>query len=188
LDRRFGDKTPEHILADMNHIERERDELARQLHERPDARDRERLSRAGARALGLAGGAGDRFCGDLAKAAGELATRRLAAIELEALRKQKEALEVHKQLLDGAVDELRARVDELTRQEDHRNPMTALTSLDDRRGAPERGADRQRRSARPRRPSANSPTTCATGSPRGSRGGRSTTPSATCARSSAASP
>jgi hypothetical protein len=30
------------------------------------------------------------------------------------------------------VDELRTRVDELTRQEDHRNPMTALTSLDEK--------------------------------------------------------
>lgn len=129
LDRRFGDKTPEHILADMNHIERERDELARQLRDRPDARDGERLAALlRERSAWLEEQAILR--GDLAKAAGELATRRLAAIELESLRKEKEALEVHKQLLDAALAELRARVQELTRQEDHRNPMTALTSLD----------------------------------------------------------
>lgn len=129
LDRRFGDKTPEQILADMNHLERERDGLAQQLRERPDARDGERLAALlRERSAWLEEQAILR--GDLAKSTGELATRRLAAIELESLRKEKEALEVHKQLLDGALAELRARVQELTRQEDHRNPMTALMSLD----------------------------------------------------------
>lgn len=129
LDRRFGTKPPEQILADMNHLERERDGLAQQLRERPDARDGERLAALlRERSAWLEEQAILR--GDLAKATGELATRRLAAIELESLRKEKEALEVHKQLLDGALAELRARVEELTQQEDHRNPMTALTSLD----------------------------------------------------------
>lgn len=131
LDRRFGSRTPEQILADLLGLERERDSLSQQLRERPDAHaaarltalERERSAWLEERAV---------LHGDLAYANGELATRRLAAIELEALKKQKEALEVHKQLLDGAVDELHTRVDELTRQEDHRNPMTALTSLDDK--------------------------------------------------------
>ncbi|KAA0676987.1 AAA family ATPase [Roseomonas genomospecies 6] len=131
LDRRFGGRTPEEILAALTAAERERDTLAQQLRERPDARSAERLSELEhERSAWLEQRSA--LLGDLAKANGELATRRLAAIELEALRKQKEALEVHKQLLDGAVDELRARVDELTRQEDHRNPMTALTSLDEK--------------------------------------------------------
>ena len=131
LDRRFGDREPEELLSDLNRLERERDELAAKLRQRPDAGaterlvvlERERSEWLEERAV---------LQGDLASARGELATRRLAAIELEAVKKQKEALEIHKQLLDGAVDELRARVDELTRQEDHRNPMTALTSLDER--------------------------------------------------------
>jgi hypothetical protein len=131
LDRRFGGRTPEEILSTLTAAERERDTLERQLRERPDARAAERLAELERqRSAWLEERA--TLLGDLAKATGELATRRLAAIELEALRKQKEALEVHKQLLDGAVDELRARVDELTRQEDHRNPMTALTSLDEK--------------------------------------------------------
>lgn len=131
LDRRFGGRTPEEIVAALTAAERERDTLAQQLRERPDARSAERLSELEReRSAWLE--QRSVLLGDLAKADGELATRRLAAIELEALRKQKEALEVHKQLLDGAVDELRARVDELTRQEDHRNPMTALTSLDEK--------------------------------------------------------
>ncbi len=131
LDRRFGGRTPEEILSTLTAAERERDTLAQQLRERPDARAAERLSELERERSGWLEER-SALLGDLAKANGELATRRLAAIELEALRKQKEALEVHKQLLDGAVDELRARVDELTRQEDHRNPMTALTSLDEK--------------------------------------------------------
>jgi hypothetical protein len=130
LDRRFGGRSPEEILTTLTAAERERDSLAQQLRERPDANAAKRLSELESersawieiRAVLEA---------DLAKANGELANRRLSAIELEALRKQKEALEVHKQLLDGAVDELRTRVDELTRQEDHRNPLASLTSLDE---------------------------------------------------------
>lgn len=130
IDRRFAGRTPEEVVADLNAAEQERADLAQQLRERPDARATERLAvLERERSAWLEERAG--LHGGLAKAQAELATRRLAAIELETLKKQKEALEVHKQLLDGAVDELRARVDELTRQEDHRNPMTALTSLDD---------------------------------------------------------
>lgn len=130
LDRRFGGRAPEQIIGDLATLERERDTLAQQLRERPDIRTADRLADLERqRSMWLEERA--ILQGDLAKATGELSTRRLAAIELEALKKQKEALEVHKQLLDGAVKELRTRVDELTRQEDHRNPMTALTSLDE---------------------------------------------------------
>ncbi len=130
LDRRFGNRSPKEILAALTAAERERDKLSQQLRERPDARAGERLSELEReRSAWLEERAA--LHGDLARGQGELATRRLAAIELETLRGQKEALEVHKQFLDGAVDDLRARVNELTRQEDHRNPMTALTSLDE---------------------------------------------------------
>lgn len=130
LDRRFGDRTPTEILAALTAAQNDRAALALQLQERPNAQAAERLAQLeGARSSWLEEKA--RFQADLAKAQGELASRRLAAIELEALKKQKEALEVHKQLLDSAVKELRTRVDDLTRQDDQRNPMTALTSIDE---------------------------------------------------------
>lgn len=130
LDRRFGGRPPEQIIGDFNALEHERDNLAQQLRERPDSRVAERLAELERdRSVWLEEKA--LLQGDLAKAAGELSTRRLSAIELETIKKQKEALEIHKQLLDGAVDELRSRVDELTRQENHLNPMTALSSLDE---------------------------------------------------------
>lgn len=130
-ERRFGDRSPQEVLAELDKLERERAELSRQVQELPDAGAARRLAHLERDHSALLE---ERAAlqGELARARGELATRRLAAIELEALRKQKEALEVHKQLLDGAVDELRVRVAELTRQEDHRNPMTVLTSLDER--------------------------------------------------------
>ncbi|MBZ4370768.1 hypothetical protein [Corallococcus sp. AS-1-6] len=130
-DRRIGDRSLEDVLAALTSAEKDRDTFAQQLRERPDARAAERLAQLEReRSAWLEERAV--LLGDLAKAQGELATRRLAAIELESLRKQKEVLEVHKQLLDGEVDELRVRVDELTRKEDHRNPMTALTNLDEK--------------------------------------------------------
>lgn len=130
LDRRFGDRKPDELLAERDELERQRDELAQKVRKRPDAKAAKRLS---ALEKERSAWLEERSVlqADIAKATGELATRRLAAIELETLRKEKEALQIHKQLLDGAVDELRAQVDELTRQEDHRNPMMALSSLDE---------------------------------------------------------
>ncbi|TNF32999.1 MAG: hypothetical protein EP329_08955 [Deltaproteobacteria bacterium] len=129
LDRRFGGRTPEEILAHLQHVERERDELTRQLRERPDERaatrlanlERERSDWHDQRAS---------LEVDLANARSELSTRRIAAIELEGLRREKEALRTTNALLDQALSELDAKVTELTHQDDKRNPMTALTALD----------------------------------------------------------
>ena len=106
------------------------DEAVAELRKRPDAAAAERLSvLEQERSKWLEERAMLEV--DLAKARGELETRRLAAIELESLKKQKEALAVHKQLLEGALDELRARVDTLTRQDEQRTAMTALIRLDE---------------------------------------------------------
>ena len=129
LARRFGDRTPEEVLGRLQHLERERDELAQKLRESPDAGaatrlatlERERSAWLDARAVLEA---------DLANARSELSTRRIAAIELEGLRKQKEAQETQNVLLNQALKELDGKVKELTQQDDQRNPMTALTSLD----------------------------------------------------------
>lgn len=131
LDRRFGDRTPEDILSALKAAEMARDALAHQLRERPDAGTAERLAQLERersawleeRALLLA---------DFAKAKGELQKRRESAIELEGAVREKELLLTQNRLLQAAESELRTRVDELTRQDDHRNPMTALTSLDEK--------------------------------------------------------
>lgn len=129
LDRRFGDRTPDEILAALTTAESARDTYAQQLRERPDARTAERLAGIEReRSAWLEEHA--LLTGDLARLSGELARRRHAAIELETLTKQNEALDTQKKLLDGALAELQTRVDDLTRQDDHRNPMTALTSID----------------------------------------------------------
>lgn len=129
LKRKLGDRTPEQLLSHLDQLEARCQSLSQQLQDRPDSHvheqlqelERQRSAWLDERAI---------LQGDLAKTHGELATRRLAAIELESLRKQKEALEVHKRLLDGAVAELETKVEKLTNQDDSRNPMTALLSLD----------------------------------------------------------
>lgn len=130
LDRRFEGKTTEEVLSELKLLRRERDELRAQLLQRPDAGasqrliklERERSSWSEERAT---------LDADLAQARAELAKRRLAAIELETLVQEKEALGAQNQLLCGALDELKATVDELTRQDERRNPMAALSSIDD---------------------------------------------------------
>lgn len=141
LERSFGDRTPEEILSALTDLERTCAELRSQLQERPDTRVAERLSEL-ERKRSEWGEERAALQGELAAAKQELQTRRIAALQLETLQKEKEALEVYKKVLDGAVNELRTRVDELTRQDDQRNPMVALTALDETEAlqTPSRGA------------------------------------------------
>ncbi len=129
LDRRFGGRTPEEILSTLTAAERERDTLAQQLRERPDARAAERLSDLEReRSAWLE----ERsvLLGDLANANGELSLRRESGIELEGLRRQKEALETTNNLLGIALKDLDTKVKELMRQDDRKNELPALTSID----------------------------------------------------------
>lgn len=130
LDRRFGGCTPEEILSTLTAAERERDTLARQLRERPDACVAERLSELEReRSAWLE----ERsvLLGELAKANGELSLRRESGIELEGLRRQKEALETTNNLLGIALKDLDTKVKELMRQDDRKNELPALTSIDE---------------------------------------------------------
>lgn len=129
LERSFGERRPEEILSALTDLERTCAELRSQLQERPDTRAAERLSEL-ERKRSEWGEERAALQGELAATKQELQTRRIAALQLETLQKEKEALEVYKKVLDGAVDELRTRVDELTRQDDQRNPMVALSDLD----------------------------------------------------------
>jgi hypothetical protein len=129
LDRRYGGRTPEEILSTLTAAERERDTLAQQLRERPDARAAERLSDLEReRSAWLEERSA--LLGDLAKANGELSLRRESGIELEGLRKQKEALETTNNLLGIALKDLDTKVKELMRQDDRKNELPALTSID----------------------------------------------------------
>jgi hypothetical protein len=129
LDRRFGGRTPEDILSTLTAAERERDMLAQQLRERPDARAAERLS-ALERERSAWLEERSALLGDLAKANGELSLRRESGIELEGLRRQKEALETTNNLLGIALKDLDTKVKELMRQDDRKNELPALTSID----------------------------------------------------------
>jgi hypothetical protein len=129
LDRRFGGRTPEEILSTLTATERERDMLAQQLRERPDARAGERLSDLEReRSAWLE----ERsvLLGDLAKADGELSRRRQSGIELEGLRREKEILETTNHFLGIAQKDLDTKVKDLMRQDDRKNELPALSSID----------------------------------------------------------
>lgn len=129
LDRRFGGRTPEEILSTLTAAERERDTLAQQLRDRPDARAAERLTQLEReRSAWLEERSA--LLGDLAKANGELSLRRESGIELEGLRRQKEAVETTNNLLGIALEDLDTKVKELMRQDDRKNELPALTSID----------------------------------------------------------
>lgn len=129
LARQFGKKSPTQILSELKSLSKEKAELEKQLRERPDTSavnrlaelERERSAWLEARAVLQA---------ESGELRAKLATHRIAATELETVRKEKELLEVHRQVLDGAVAELRAEVDSLTESDDRRDPMRALTELD----------------------------------------------------------
>lgn len=129
LNQQFGDKSPTDVLQALRDAERRAAELSQQLRQRPDERAAERLAELEQqRSQWLDERAA--LKGELANARSELGGKRIAAIDLESLRREKEALAAQNQILVGALDELKGRVDELTRQDDRRNPMTALAELD----------------------------------------------------------
>lgn len=130
LDKQYGNRTPEDILEDLKQLRIERDNLVLQLRERPDASAAERIIKLEQerndwqeqRAVLIA---------DLAQAKGELSSRRLAAIEVESLIKQKETYQSENQLLSSEIDRLRSEIDELTAKDNQKNPMQSLTELDE---------------------------------------------------------
>lgn len=129
IDRRFGGERPEQALDRLRQAERENHELkvklgaslgedsARRLAELEKARSAWLEERAVLRA-------------QLVEKDALLGQKRIAAIELETLRAQKEALEVNKALLDQALNELKAEVNSYTEADQKRNPMEALLALD----------------------------------------------------------
>jgi hypothetical protein len=129
MERRQGGRPLDELVTDFQALEVRCRELEAQLRVRPATKALERLDELESeRAAWL--DERTQLKADFAKANRELATRRLAAIELETLKQQNEALEVHKKLLDQAVKELRVQVNELTRQDDSKNPMASLSGFD----------------------------------------------------------
>ena len=130
FERRFGGREPDEVLRDLNTYKQERDALAQQLRERLDAKAAERLATLERERDEWLDERMD-LMRERAHLQAELDLRRISAVKLETLQSEKEALEVHKKVLTGAVDELRARVEDLTSQDHNRDPLKSLTALDE---------------------------------------------------------
>lgn len=145
LERRLGSAGPEGLLQDLSTLRAEAETLRRELAERPSSEERLRL-RALERQLTERDDNEKALRSEISTLTRRLGQREIAAVELETLRGQKEALETSRALLSTAHetsqalmkkahDELRAEVDVLTKQDDDKNPMASLLALDRLHGA-----------------------------------------------------
>ncbi|WP_295404468.1 hypothetical protein [uncultured Thiocystis sp.] len=128
-DRRFGQRSPEQVLQELERLREENDRLQADLAARPDAQAAERL-----RALQeeRANWQADRIVllRQVSDAEGMLARHKIAATELEMLRDQKIAAEARVAVLQQARDELRTEVDQLIGRDEAKNPFQACSELD----------------------------------------------------------
>lgn len=128
FNKRFGEDPPQ-ALERLRHLERENSELQTRLRASPGENAGQRLLELEkARTAWLE----ERSVlqSKLAEAETRLGRQRAAAVELETIRSQKEALETNKKLLEAALAELDAEVKKYTQTDDKRNPMEALASVD----------------------------------------------------------
>jgi hypothetical protein len=128
-DRRFGQRTPEQLLKELEELRAERDKLRIALAERPDAEAASRLQQLeGAQATWE----GDRL--ELQRRFAELERRlahaNIAVIEVETLRDQKVALESGRTALQQALTELRAEVGTLISRADAKAPFPTCSAMD----------------------------------------------------------
>ena len=128
-DRRFGDRTPDEVLAELRELRREREELRQKLGGRPSAEAFQRLEELERQREGWEG---ERLSlvGDVAELRQQLVRRNIAVTELEALRDHKAALEASNELLSKALEDEIRRVNDLVRGADSVSPFPSCSRMD----------------------------------------------------------
>lgn len=132
-DRKFGHKTPEQVLEEIKTIQREKQELERKLAMRPSEDAAERLGE-----LELQREAWETERSQLKREMQQLkhnlTNTRIEVTALEDLRNEKEALLASKSLLQTALDELKAQVQDLTSKVEGKSAFPACSAMDSDRG------------------------------------------------------
>lgn len=128
-DRVFGCETPDEVLKRMQKLEAERDQLRKDLGERPsieEARKLEQLVREKEQSES------DRLqlLAELGEARQEATRKRIAVTELESLRDEKRALESANALLHEANRQLREEVDTLVKGIEGKSPFPSCSQMD----------------------------------------------------------
>lgn len=128
-DLRFGSRTPEQVLAELETLRGNRDELLATLATRPDEQATLRLQELESERQAWEG---DRFRLtqenlDLRR---DLARRDIAVTELESLRDHKSALEARVQLAHQQIAELRADINTRLDSAESRSPFPACFQMD----------------------------------------------------------
>ena len=128
-DRRFGQKTPEEVLEELENLRRDRSELeeklASRLSENATARLQELESQKEEWETERF-----RFSTKVQELERKIANNRIAVTELETLRDEKEALEASKNRLRSALQELKAQVDDAVAQSRERSPFPHCVVMD----------------------------------------------------------
>lgn len=129
-DRRFGQRTPDEVLAELDALRATQGELRAALAARPDADAAERLRQLEAE---RAEWQSERV--ELLRRRAELEHRLaradIAAIELEIVRDRKDVLESRCAVLHKAGEELRAEVNALVSRSDGKSPFARCQAMDD---------------------------------------------------------
>ncbi|MBD2012437.1 hypothetical protein H6F96_00195 [Microcoleus sp. FACHB-53] len=127
--KRFGQRSPEEILAELEDLRRRNDELEQKLAERPTEATAKRLEDLESHKEQWEA---ERFrlmtrVQELDRSA---ATNRIAVVNLETLRDEKEALEASNNRLRAVLDELRVNVNDAIAQSKERSPFEKCVQMD----------------------------------------------------------
>ena len=128
-DRRFGQRTPDEVLKELDTLRTERDDLQRELAERPDTAAAARLADLESEREAWQA---ERI--ELLRRTSE-SKKRLAYLdndagEREVQRDRIASLESQRQLLQAANEELRSEIDDLLRRTEAESPFPACTAMD----------------------------------------------------------
>lgn len=127
--RRFGQRNPEEILAESEELRRQKNELEQKLSERPTEAAARRLEDLETQKEQWEA---ERFrlITKVQQLERSAATNRIAVLNLETLRDEKEALEASNNRLRAMLEELRVNVNDAIAQSKERSPFEKCVQLD----------------------------------------------------------
>jgi len=129
FNNRFGEFTPEDVLARLKDLEIEREKLKKELGSRPQVESIQRLDEL-VRQKELWESDKLQLMVELGELRQEASRKRIAVTELESLRDEKLALESGNALLTEAINQLRDEVEMLVRGVEGKSPFPTCSEMD----------------------------------------------------------